>query len=361
MFKCTAVVLALSGGAAGVPATMRLVKTTSILGCQAPFTSCVEVSTVATPKPSEGQALIGVKASSVNPSDVDTVEAPGGCFKGCGADVSGVVVACPGCKRLKVGDEVWTLAGPAYADYVLGPETGIALKPASLSFAEASTIPEVGLTSLLCLKRTGSPPGSPFPVASPWQDRKNVSVLITAGSGGTGFMGIELAKAYGADHILTSATGADGIAFVKSLGATFVVDYKVQDIFDALPADSVDIVYDNYGAEGTADKAMKVLRPGGVYLMLPHGECFVMKTQGPPCLSANPKKGVTQYNYDTASDAAHGLEGLDELSSLFKQGLLSAHIDKSFKLTDAALAFNYSAGPGDGGVGNHIGKISIQM
>jgi len=26
---------------------------------------------------------------------------------------------------------------------------------------------------------------------------------------------------------------------------------------------SVDIVYDNYGAEGTADKAMRVLRAGG--------------------------------------------------------------------------------------------------
>ena len=50
--------------------------------------------------------------------------------------------------------------------------------------------------------------------------------------------------------------------------------------------------YDNYGAEGTADKAMRTIRAGGVYLMMPHGECFVKKTQGPPCLSANPKDGT---------------------------------------------------------------------
>ena len=64
-------------------------------------------------------------------------------------------------------------------------------------------------------------------------------------------------------------SGEAGIAFVKSLGATFVTDYQKVDLFDALPANSVDVVYDNYGAEGTADKAMRALRPGGVYLLMP--------------------------------------------------------------------------------------------
>ena len=64
--------------------------------------------------------MIRVRASSVNPSDVDTVEF-GGCAQGCGADVSGIVVECPGCERLKVGDEVWTLGGGAYADYMVSP------------------------------------------------------------------------------------------------------------------------------------------------------------------------------------------------------------------------------------------------
>ena len=58
-----------------------------------------------------------MNGSSVNPSDVDTVEY-GACMTGCGADVSGTVVVCEGCTRLKVGDEVWTNARPAYAEYV---------------------------------------------------------------------------------------------------------------------------------------------------------------------------------------------------------------------------------------------------
>ena len=77
---------------------------------------------------------------------------------------------------------------------------------------------------------------------------------------------------------------------------------QVVDIFDALPDDSVDIVYDNYGADGTADKAMPKIRSGGVYLLMPHGECFVSKSQKPPCLSAHLKPGVSQVNYDTGSD-----------------------------------------------------------
>jgi len=328
--------------------------------CNAPF-PCVKVESVPTPRAGFGNVLIRVNGSSVNPSDVDTVEG-GGCTNGCGADVSGTVVECVGCKRLKVGDEVWTVAEGAYADYVTSPESFTSLKPAVLPHGAAATIPEVGLTSLLSLKRTGSRPGTPIPVGTPWPSTKNLTIAITAGSGGTGFIGIELAKAYGAVHIATATTGADGIAFVRSLGATIVVDYKKEDLFESLPDNSVDIVYDNYGAEGTADKAMRTIRPGGVYLLMPHGECFEKKTQGPPCLSAHPKPGVTQLNYVTGPDFdAHALQGLDELAALFNAGKLSAHVDQTFSLQDAAKAFAYSAGPGEGGVGEHIGKISITM
>ena len=79
---------------------------------------------------------------------------------------------------------------------------------------------------------------------------------------------------------------------------------------------------DNYAADGTADKAMRAIRPGGMYLMMPHvncsssfrlsllgasrlavaqGECYAKKMQAPPCISANPKPGVRQLNYNTGT------------------------------------------------------------
>lgn len=347
-------------GATALPSTMRSLRTTG--ACSTPF-ACVNIQNIPTPKPKNGQVLIRVNASSVNPSDVDTIEG-GGCTLGCGADVAGTVVACPGCTRLKIGDAVWTLAHGAYSDYVVGEEAATGLQPKWLDANAAATIPEVGLTSYLSLKRTGSTPGSPLPSGSPWASGNfsNLTVVITAGAGGTGFIGIELAKAWGAKHIATETTGAEGIAFVKSLGADIVTDYKVQGIFDALPDDSVDIVYDNYGAEGTADKAMRTIRPGGTYLLMPHGECYMKKTQGPPCLSANPKQGVRQLNYITGPDfAAHTLEGLDDLKDLLDANRLFPHIAAAYSLEDAAKAFSYSRGSGEGGVGHHHGKISLTM
>eukprot|EP00756_Hemistasia_phaeocysticola_P011183 Hpha_TRINITY_DN15095_c0_g1::TRINITY_DN15095_c0_g1_i1::g.123016::m.123016 len=360
--------LSLCGWAVATPATMRQVRTKTRRGCGAPF-DCVEVATVDTPKPVQGEILVKINASSVNPSDVDTVEG-GGCSKGCGADMAGTVVACPMCTSLKVGDQVWGLggwlsgAGGVYADYAMTSEKSVGLKPPSLSFKEAATLPEVGLTSFLSLIRTAVAPGNPLPSGSPWDLSKynNLTVVITAGSGGTGFTGIQLAKAWGAKHIATTASGEAGIAFVKSLGATFVVDYKKEDIFAALPDNSVDIVYDNYGKEGTADLAMRTIRPGGSYLLLPHGGCFSNKSQAYPCVAAHPKDNVTQLNYATSPDfLEHGLEGFNRLSQLVEAGQLRPDVDESFTLDKIADAFTYSAGPGAGGVGDHEGKISITV
>eukprot|EP00931_Biecheleriopsis_adriatica_P107527 TRINITY_DN81867_c0_g1_i1.p1 TRINITY_DN81867_c0_g1~~TRINITY_DN81867_c0_g1_i1.p1 ORF type:complete len:387 (-),score=42.77 TRINITY_DN81867_c0_g1_i1:104-1264(-) len=357
---CAASIAVTAADSPSVPTQMKSVRTNG--ACQTPF-NCVEVKSVAVPRPKQGQALIHVAATSVNPSDVDTVEF-GGCVLGCGADVAGTVVECPGCTKLEVGDEVWTLANSAYSEYVVADESLIALKPKSLALSAAGTIPEVALTSYMSLKRTATQPGTPIPSGSPWTNGNfsNLTVVITAGGGGTGFIGIELAKAWGAKHIVTSTTSAEGFAFVKSLGADVVTDYKVQNIFDFLPDNSVDIVYDNYAKEGTADKAMRTIRPGGVYLMMPHGECYTKMIQGPPCLAANPKKGVRQLNYVTGPDfQAHALQALEELTGLFEAGKLSPHVDKTYSLDDAAKAFTYSAGPGEGGVGHHFGKIAISV
>ena len=203
--------------------TMRAVH--AVGDCGAPFVACIQIVKLPVPTPSPSQVLIRVDASSINPSDVDTVEA-GGCARGCGADVAGVVVACPSCKSLKVGDSVWGFAQPAYSDFALTTEEDLGLKPTSLRALDAGTIPEVGLTSLFSLKRTGSLPGTPLPAGTPWKNFSNLTVVVTAGSGGTGSVGIQMAKAWGAKAIATATTGVEGFAFVRSLGATYVTDYR---------------------------------------------------------------------------------------------------------------------------------------
>merc|ERR1712107_334896 len=62
---------------------------------------------VVVPTPSTGQALIHMIASSVNPSDVDIIEMGASGGRTLGNDMSGYVVSCNNCTRLKAGDFVW--------------------------------------------------------------------------------------------------------------------------------------------------------------------------------------------------------------------------------------------------------------
>ena len=97
-----------------IPPTMTAAYKAGILPCKAPF-SCVKTHSIRTPSPGEGQVLIAVAASSVNPCDVDYLEYGVGCSGGggtLGMDMAGTVIAVgSGCKRLRVGDRVWADTG----------------------------------------------------------------------------------------------------------------------------------------------------------------------------------------------------------------------------------------------------------
>lgn len=336
--------MAAAAGAPTVPSTRTAAKR-SLFGCQTPF-KCIHIVDEATPTGlSDGQVLVAVHGSSVNPCDVDYIELGIGCNGGkdaLGMDLAGTVVAVgPGCTRLKIGSEVWADGGGtkgftgSMAQYVVADEAATGIKPPTLNFTEAGTLPLVGLTSLEMLQKTGAPWSKP-----------NLTVAITSGSGGTGFVAVQLAKrAFGAGRVITAASGAANIALMKTLGADVVIDYKVSDIFAALPDNSVDIVIDNYGAKGEADRAMPKIRSGGTYLLLPGG--------GGGTLSKHPKQGVTQINFGYTSSSDH--KQLDLLAGYVAAGELQPHVFQRFQLKDAAQAFALSK---TGGV---VGKVAVTV
>merc|ERR1711907_75992 len=193
----------------------------------------------------------------------------------------------------------------------------ISLKPKNLNFVDAGTIPVVGGTSLQCLQAAGMP-----------SKKSNLTVVVTSGQGGTGFMGIQLAKALGATRVITAASGA-GIDFVKSLGADVVVDYHKQDLASALADDSVDIVYDNFGAKGTADKMMHAIRSGGTFLVLMGGNGGT--------ISKNPKAGVRQVPFGLATAAK---KEMTQLKEYFEAGKLQPRTMRpTYGLAEVAEAF----------------------
>ena len=334
-------------GAPPIPATMTAAYKKGILPCKAPF-NCVKTHTIKTPTPGKGEVLLKIAASSVNPCDVDYLEVGFGCNGGSGVlgmDMAGTVVALgEGCARLKVGDRVWADTGGAKGDsggmaqYALAMEAQTGIAPSTLNLTEAGTIPLAGLTALEMFQDVEKAlPGGLIP--------RNLTMVVTAGTGGTGFVGLQLAKhVYGAGNLVTSTSGAADIAFAKALGADVVVDYKQQDdVFAGLTDNSVDIVFDNFGEKGAADLAMRVLRSGGIYILLPGG--------GGGTISSHPKAGVKQINYGlTKSD---DYTTLDTLASHFDSGKLVAHIFAQVPLAKAAHAFALSK------AGDVAGKVAV--
>ena len=156
----------------------------------------VRVELVALPSPAPGQVRLEVAATSVNLSDserlrgtpayvrIGGLRSPG--HPTLGSDVAGVVDAVgDGVTGFEPGDQVYgdnlELMG-GFAQFALAPETALARKPAGLTFAEASTIPQAGAIALQGTALAG--PGR--------------RVLINGAGGGSGAFAIQLAKRLGA-------------------------------------------------------------------------------------------------------------------------------------------------------------------
>lgn len=225
----------------------------------------LELGTVREPVLGPRDVLVEIRAASVNPIDIRVSQ---GQLKRLvkyqfpllmGTDLAGVVTAIGrDVRRFTVGDEVYArpnrLRIGTFAERIAVHEDEAALKPKSLSFEEAASLPLVGLTSRQALMDlAGVKPGH--------------RVLIHAGAGGVGTFAVQLAKHLGA-YVATTAS-APKHALLKSLGADEVIDYHKQDFARVLRG--YDMVFDTLGGD-TLMRSFGVLREGGI----------VVSVAGPP-------------------------------------------------------------------------------
>jgi len=217
----------------------------------------LRVEDVPVPSPGARQILIRVVATSVNLSDWEGLRGSpayariGGlrtpARRTLGSDITGVVEAVgPGVTRFRPGDEVYGdnlgLKG-GFAEYAVAPESVLAPKPAGLSFAEASTIPQAGAIALQGV--AGAGPGR--------------RVLINGAGGGSGTFAIQLAKGQGA-HV-TGVDNGSKLDFMRSLGVDEAIDYRADDFTRLGPYDLIlDLV-----AHRSVFAYRRALAPGGRY------------------------------------------------------------------------------------------------
>lgn len=340
--RCFSLSSLLAQDVAGAPSKPRMRVWEATNYSASPFTAGVHLSQLPDIEPLEGQVKIRVFASSVNPIDWKVLDGalskifPLKFPQKLGCDLAGTVVAVGtgNVHGLKVGDSVWGDMGAgesegAFADFAIVPAVSVGLKPQNMQFGDAGTLPLVGKTMFQAFEKAEQAVKS----------LKDKVVFITSGSGGTGFIGVQMAKALGASSVI-SVTSTPHVEFVRSMGADVVIDYHKQNWTDVLKNDSIDVVVDNYGAPGTPDQAMAVIKKGGAFVSLAHQT------------SQNPKAGVSQFTL--ICDHAR-YDDLDALKQLVEANKITAHIDQTIALSRLLEAFEFSK---HGGV---VGKVAISM
>lgn len=168
-----------------------------------------------------------------------------------GRDVAGTVVKVGSAvTRFVPGDEVYGVAPGSFAEYAVGPEKKLALKPASLTFAEAAVVPISAGTALQALRDFGR--------VQPGQ-----TVLIIGASGGVGSYAVQLAKVFGAK--VTGVASAAKADFVRGLGADHVLDYNRDDFADGTK--TYDLILD-IGGGSSLKRLRRALNPRGTVVFV---------------------------------------------------------------------------------------------
>jgi NADPH:quinone reductase-like Zn-dependent oxidoreductase len=211
------------------------------------------------PRPKPGEMLLRVRAAAVNPLDWKIAEGQLRLFVRNafpyvpGSDLAGEVVEVGSPDSgFAPGDEAVAFLDPqrggGYAEFALCRTTAAARKPASVGFAEASTLPIAGCTALQTLRDLGA-------------IKEGGSVLILGAAGGVGHFAVQIAKALGAR--VTASCSAAHVDFVKGLGADMVLD-RERDGREAL-RHRYDLIFDT-PSKSSFSECRDALNPGGAYV-----------------------------------------------------------------------------------------------
>src|SRR5690606_10490879 len=221
-------------------------------------------TTLPRPEPKAGQVLVRVRGAAFNPADRKVATGKdGGKFLHAskfplilGYDFCGVVEKS-NAPQWEEGAAVYGFlpySGKnrqgSFAEYLVAEADAIGARPTSIAPHEAASAATVGLTALQGLRDKGR-------LASGQQ------VLINGASGGVGSFAVQIAKREGAT--VTGTCSEKNIAFVESLGADTVIDYRKTAVRDV--GQRFDIVFDAASTSSYGECA-PIMNRGATYITL---------------------------------------------------------------------------------------------
>ena len=294
---------------------------------------------VETPKPGEGEVLVRIKATSVNPVDYKLRE---GFLKGrlphqfpiiLGWDMAGIIEGRGhSSRRFDQGEEVWAYArrplvqNGTYAEYISLPESYLARKPKGLSFEEAASMPLTGLTAYQSLFIAG-------------QLKAGQTALLIGASGGVGTMAVQLAKIKGAKVIAVSS-GKNKDYVMNQLQADDFIDYKKEKPGEVID-EKVDLVFDMAGGVQLQESSRLVKTGGKIVSIAGKFEDISLL-----------KKEKKTFHYVFVEPHSRQLDELNELSS---DGRLKPYVQQVFSLEEMKKAHKLIES------GHTTGKIAVSI
>lgn len=290
--------------------------------------------------PGSGEVLIALTAAGVGPWDAAIragqweEDEPPRFPLVLGTDGAGTVVAVGShVRRFQVGDLVYSYSwanpkGGFYAEFVAVPAERVAHVPKRLDLFHAGAIATTGLTAIQG-------------VNDALRIQPGEALIVHGASGGVGSLAVQFAKLRRAG-VMATASGPDGVAFVKQLRVDVAVDGKLDDIVAAacsFAPHGIDAVLGLVGGEAL-ERCIDTLRPHG-RVAYPNG------------IEPEPKRrrGLSRIPYD----AVAGAHQFQQLEHAIEAAKIEIPIAATFPLAEASKAHHRLA------QGHVLGKIVLRI
>jgi NADPH2:quinone reductase len=301
------------------------------------------------------QIKVRLRAAGVNPVDTkirrNGVFYPDGLPAILGCDGAGEVVEVGAeARRFRPGNRVWFCNGGLggdpgnYAQYTVLEERWAAPMPRTLDFETAAAGPLALITAWGMLYDRG-------------RLEAGKTVLIHAGAGGVGHLGLQLAKLRGA-RVLTTVGSAAHAELARQCGADAVIDHRQQDFVEA-----VNGLTGGRGADLVVEMVGPEVFARSILCTADFGDLVTLLDPGPLSLAEARKRNLrigfelmlTPLLKDLEEARRHHRDILQQCADLIDGGQLTIHLGKTYPLADAAAAHAEIE------AGHATGKIVLTM
>ncbi len=296
--------------------------------------SALVVEDVTMPALEPGHVLVRVRAATVTRDELTWPESYAHESRIPGYDFAGVVaeVRQDDNSTFEPGDEVFAMSdlhkGAAWAEYTTVSTEHLALKPKAISFEQAASVPMSALTAWQALFVHSGLPEPDFERRT--RNNGNRAVLVTGAAGAIGAYAVQLAAASGLHVVAASSSNERNGEFLRSLGASEVVEY--QEI--ATSGRTFDTIIDTVGGEPLKECWSIVADKGTIVTV--NSSSFDFSEKEAP-LGKERVKALFFILEPSGRHLGHIAQGLD-------RGVLKAHVADTFPLAHAAAAYEKASG-----------------